>query len=49
MVLHDSMRLVFPPDISSERIVGGKDADEGAAPFQCKIGTLFSNNWSINR
>lgn len=29
--------LVYPPDKLSNRVVGGKDASEGEAPYQCSL------------
>lgn len=35
---------VYPPDLASERIVGGKDAPDGGVPYQCSLQSYNSHN-----
>lgn len=48
--------LVYPPDLTWNRVVGGKDAPDGAAPFQCSLQTnkrhfcgcsIISDKWIL--
>jgi len=36
--------LIYPPDLASERIVGGKDAPDGGVPYQCSLQSYNSHN-----
>ena len=47
---------VYPPDVASERIVGGEDAPDGGVPYQCSLQvdkshncgcSIISNKWVL--
>lgn len=51
-----AIHLVYPPQLTSTRIVGGEDAPEGSAPYQCSMQSgrshfcgcsVLSNEWIL--